>query len=71
MEPLRPQVDGLLLDFLRSHPFISSDFILDTRGTWRLHPQLAKRMAELAMSDIAVQEVLSWLLGVRALARLA
>jgi CRISPR-associated endonuclease Cas1 len=70
MEPLRPRVDRLVLDFVRSYTFASSDFTVDTRGVCRLHPQLAKRMAELAMSDVAVQEVLSRLLRMRTVAHL-
>jgi CRISPR-associated protein Cas1 len=31
MDPLRPQVDRSVLDFVRSHPFTPSDFILDCR----------------------------------------
>jgi CRISPR-associated protein Cas1 len=71
MELLRPRVDRLVLGFVRSHTFASSDFFVDTRGVCRLHPQLAKRKAELAMSDIAVQEMLSRLLKMRAVARLS
>jgi CRISPR-associated endonuclease Cas1 len=59
MEPLRPQVDRLTLDFVRSHTFSPSDFILTDRGVCRLHPQLARQTAQLTPSDVAVTEVLS------------
>lgn len=70
MEPLRPRVDRLVLDFASSQLFASSDFIMDTRGVCRLHPQLAKRTAKLALSDVAVEEVSSWLLRMRAMTHL-
>ena len=38
MEPLRPQMDRLLLDFVLSHVFAPNDFILRTNGVCRLHP---------------------------------
>jgi CRISPR-associated endonuclease Cas1 len=59
MEPLRPRVDRWLLDFVFSHTFTPSDFILQTGGACRLHPQLAKRVAGLVLSDAAVQETLA------------
>ena len=69
MEPLRPRGDRLMLDFIRSHTLVSADFVSGADGVCRLHPQLAKRVVELTISDKAVQEVLSRLLGGRALAR--
>src|SRR5829696_2078315 len=32
MEPLRPQVDRLVLHFVRLHPFAPSDFVLNSDG---------------------------------------
>jgi CRISP-associated protein Cas1 len=36
MEPLRPKVDQMILDFCRSHIFDSQDFSLTERGICRL-----------------------------------
>lgn len=57
MEPLRPRVDRLVLDFVGGHTFAPSDVLLTARGVCRLHPQLARAVARLAMSDQAVLEV--------------
>jgi len=35
MEPLRPQVDRLILEFVRSHTFAPSDFVLGANGICR------------------------------------
>jgi CRISP-associated protein Cas1 len=61
MEPLRPRVDRRVLDFICSHTFAPSDFVLDTDGVCRLHPQLAKEMARLTLSDGAMQAPTTWL----------
>jgi CRISPR-associated protein Cas1 len=60
MEPLRPQVDRLVLDFVRSHTFAPSDFLLDKNGVCRLHPQLARQLAKQTLSDTVVREVIMW-----------
>ncbi len=57
MEPLRPRVDKLVLDFLRSHTLAAGDIILTSRGVCKLHPQLARRVAGLAECDAASSEV--------------
>jgi CRISPR-associated endonuclease Cas1 len=57
MEPLRSQVDHMVLDLVRSHTFSSSDFILMNRGVCRLHSQLARQVTGLTASDTAVWEV--------------
>ncbi len=51
-EPLKLQVDRLLLAFTRSHTFAPSDFTLNANGVCRLNPQLA-------MSDIVADEVVA------------
>ncbi len=56
MEPLRPRVDRLVLDFIRSHTFTPSDFPVTKKGVCRLHPQLAKKVAGLAVADERVRE---------------
>jgi hypothetical protein len=57
MEPHRPQVDRQVLDFVRSNAFTPRDFIIDSKGVCRLHPQLAKTLIDRvsgAMSDLLV-----------------
>ena len=44
MEPLRPQTDRLVLDFVLSHSFSPSDFALRANGVCRLHPQRARQL---------------------------
>ena len=56
MEPLRPRVDRLLLDFIRTCTLASDDFILETSGLCRLHPQVARHVAQLIPSDAVVSE---------------
>lgn len=59
MEPLRPQVDRLVLDFVQGRTFDSRDFILTERGVCRLHPQLARTVVGLATSYEGVQGVVT------------
>ncbi len=59
MEPLRPRADRLVLDFVRRHTFAPSDVVLTEQGVCRLHPQLARSVAGLAVGDAAVQEVVA------------
>lgn len=51
MEPLRPQVDRRVFDFVQERTFDPRDFILTERGVCRAHPQLARSIAEQAVSD--------------------
>jgi CRISPR/Cas system-associated endonuclease Cas1 len=57
MEPLRPQVDRLVLTFLTEHVFHPKDFIRQPDGACRLHPQLARVAAQLGVSQDMVQSV--------------
>ncbi len=59
MEPLRPQVDRLMLSFVRSHTFARNDFIQGTNGVCRLHSQLARRVAGLGLSNEVVLETVN------------
>ena len=59
MEPLRPRVDRLVLGFVRSFTFAPSDFVLSGNGVCRLHPQLARNVAQLAIDTLAVQAVVA------------
>jgi len=51
MEPLRPIVDHEIIEFVKQHVFLPTDFILDKRGVCKLHPQFAKHIVRL-MEDI-------------------
>lgn len=59
MEPLRPWVDRLMLNFIRSHTFATSDFDLNEKGVCRLHPQLAKKVAQQAIADSEVRSIVT------------
>lgn len=59
MEPLRPKVDQMVLDLLRSHVFAPSDFILTNRGVCRLHPQLARMVARCSAPELTIEGVVS------------
>ena len=45
MEPLRPVVDRMVLEFALSHTFTPGDFTINRRGGCRLNPQMAKVVA--------------------------
>lgn len=55
MEPLRPLVDHTVLDLLRLNTFTPSDFLLTPKGVCRLHPQMARKVASLALDDNLVR----------------
>lgn len=59
MEPLRPQVDRQVLDFVQERTFYPRDFVMTERGVCRLHPQLARTVTGLAVSEVAVKEVVT------------
>ena len=42
MEPERPKVDRLVLDFVKSHVFDPADFVIRSDGVCRLNPQMAR-----------------------------
>jgi CRISPR-associated protein Cas1 len=46
MEPLRPVVDRLLMEFVAGERFSPSDFSISRTGLCRLHPQLARRVVQ-------------------------
>lgn len=54
LEPLRPQVDRLVLDFVQERTFDPRDFILTERGVCRLHPQLARSIAQRAVPEAKI-----------------
>jgi CRISPR-associated protein Cas1 len=47
MEPHRPEVDREVLGFVRLQTFTPRDFVIDTKGVCRLHPDLGRRIAAL------------------------
>jgi CRISPR-associated protein Cas1 len=51
MEPFRPKVDERVLGMLQSHVFYPTDFLIDQRGVCRLHPQIARVIARLSISN--------------------
>jgi CRISP-associated protein Cas1 len=54
MEPYRPQVDLEVLAFVRSQTFTPRDFVIDTKGVCRLHPELARGVAARSVSSVDV-----------------
>jgi CRISPR-associated endonuclease Cas1 len=63
MEPLRPQVDRLVLDFVRANTFSPTDFVLTPTGVCRLHPQLARRIAGLTVVTGSLESVMELMLS--------
>lgn len=59
MEPLRPKVDRLVLDFMRRQTFEPGDFMLTERGVCRLHPQLTRSVAGRSVGEAAVRDVVA------------
>jgi CRISPR/Cas system-associated endonuclease Cas1 len=49
MEPMRPLVDQAVLDLINSATFTGADFPIQHDGVCRLHPELARRVAQLAL----------------------
>jgi hypothetical protein len=45
MEPLRPVIDGAVLEFAVGQMFSTKDFVVRSDGACRLSPQLAKAVA--------------------------
>jgi CRISP-associated protein Cas1 len=42
IEPERPKVDRVVLDFVKGHVFNSADFVIRTDGVCRLNPEMAR-----------------------------
>ena len=63
IEPLRPQVDRLVLDVAQDRTFDPRDFVLTDRGVCRLHLQLARTIAGLTVSDAAIQAAVATVVG--------
>jgi CRISP-associated protein Cas1 len=45
MEPQRPKVDRMVLDFVKATVFDPADFTIRSDGVVRLNPQLARHVA--------------------------
>lgn len=54
MEPVRPEVDRMVLEFICSRTFAPKDFVLTSGGACRLHPQLARLVAKALSVDRTV-----------------
>ena len=48
MEPLRPNVDRKVLEFVQAHTFHPADFTIRSDGACRLNPQMARCIANVA-----------------------
>jgi CRISPR/Cas system-associated endonuclease Cas1 len=44
MEPERPMVDRMVLEFIQEHVFDPADFVIRTDGVCRLNPEMARRI---------------------------
>jgi CRISPR-associated protein Cas1 len=49
MEPMRPVVDRVILELVRTTVFSGGDFSIQPDGVCRLNPELARRVAQVAM----------------------
>jgi len=57
MEPLRPKVDEMVLQFVREHTFSPSDFVVTATGVCRLHPRLARQVSGLTVTAEGIDAV--------------
>lgn len=68
MEPMRPIVDARIVELIGSHTFSRTDFPIGRDGICRLHPQLARVVAQLAtlpgrIVELALQSFIAKLQG--------
>jgi CRISPR-associated endonuclease Cas1 len=59
MEPMRPVVDGVVLELARSQAFSPTDFVLRDDGVCRLSPELARTASSHAATAVAEQHTVS------------
>lgn len=52
MEPLRPVVDRMMIEFIQSNEFHAADFTIRKDGVCRLNPQMAKRITLLSLKSV-------------------
>lgn len=60
MEPLRPKVDRIVLELVRSQTLAPQDFLLTEHGFCRLSPLLAKRVLEKNLEPQVIQGVMEF-----------
>jgi CRISPR-associated protein Cas1 len=53
MEPMRPVVDRAVLHLVATTTFVGADFPIQPDGVCRLNPELARRVAQLALRSAA------------------
>lgn len=53
MEPMRPVVDRAILQLVRTETFSGADFSIQHDGVCRLHPELARRIAQAAIGALS------------------
>jgi hypothetical protein len=49
-------VEREVLRFIRSQVFTARDFVIDSKGVCRLHPELAKAVSGFAVSEVLLRE---------------
>jgi CRISP-associated protein Cas1 len=55
MEPMRPVVDRPVLELVATTTFAGGDFSIQPDGVCRLNPELARRVAQVALKSSAEQ----------------
>jgi CRISPR-associated protein Cas1 len=56
MEPMRPVVDRAILHLLAATAFTAADFSIQADGVCRLNPELARRVAQIALRHLSSTE---------------
>jgi CRISPR-associated protein Cas1 len=57
MEPLRPVVDGKVLELVQGHTFQRADFTIRNDGVCRLNSEVARHITKLLIAELANQRV--------------
>ena len=52
MEPERPKVDRLMLDFVEDHVFDPADFVIRSDGVCRLNPEMARMVVAILPPEV-------------------
>jgi len=64
MEPMRPVVDRVVLEFAQSHTFSPGDVMLRADGVCRANPQLARNVVGSVAQKVVALEAVRGLLSV-------
>jgi CRISP-associated protein Cas1 len=56
MEPLRPVVDRAVLKLVANETFSAGDFVVQSDGTCRLNPELARRVVQAVSLQLSSHE---------------